>query len=77
MKKVVVKQDPEKEIPTEILANDISDIANGVRAVLGGRLNRRALVLLIQANCVGKISIVTINNVINSIESLDKAYLRK
>lgn len=86
MKKVIVKQEPEKEVPTEVLANNIVQIAQGIRALRRGRLNDNALFLLIQhaapssrsRGSYGRpISLKEIKAVFAGIDALETEYLRK
>ena len=85
MKKTIVKQNPEKELPTEVLAESILAISQGVKKLRAGRLTDRALLLLIQdaAPNVGgkfgttKISMKEIRAVFEGIESLERAFIKK
>lgn len=83
MKKVIVKQHFEKEVPTEVLADAIVAISQGMKKLRGGRLNDNALFLLIQhaaPNIVrgyGQIPLKTIKAVFEGIASLEATYLRK
>ena len=71
----MVKQPVEgEEIPTEILASSIVAIAAGMKKIREGKLNNRALVLLIHdASGVGK---PDIRNVLDTLESLETLYCR-
>ena len=83
--KLVVKQVPESEVPTEVLADSIVAIAAGIKKLRTGRLNDRALYLLIQnaaPNVGGKyrsapLSIKSIEAVFEGIAALESTYLRK
>ena len=87
MSKIKIVQSPEKEkeVPTEVLASSIKAIAEGVRKLRSGRLNDRALFLLIQdaAPATGgkynhsRVGIPAIKAVLEGIDSLDKNFLRK
>lgn len=87
MKKVIVKQVPEKEneVPTEVLADSIVAIAAGMKKLRSGRLSDRALFLLIQdaAPSVGgkygksALPVKTIKAVFEGIESLERSFLKK
>lgn len=56
--KVVVKQDTEKPIPVELIAQAIIDISEAVNKALNAGLTREAIVTLIWASSgVGKSSI--------------------
>lgn len=82
MKQVKVVQNPEKEIPAEVLAESIVAISQGIRRLRAGRLNDRALVLLIQyaSPPVGRsqrIGQTEVRAVLEGIESLERTYIRK
>jgi hypothetical protein len=84
MKKVIVKQDEQKPVPVEVLAASIREIAQGVKKLREGPLNDKALVLLIQHNTrgcgsygSGKASTNDIRAVLESMETLEAAYLKK
>ena len=85
-KQIVVKQKPDEEVPTEVLADSIQAIAVGVRKLRGGRLNDRALFLLIRdaAGSYGpkrrlksQLSLRDIEAVFDGINSLESTFLRK
>lgn len=70
-------------MPVEVLAESISSIAQGVKKLLAGPLNERALVLLIQNACpqVGKypphaITQKEVKAVLEGLQSLEKEYLK-
>lgn len=72
--RIIKPQEPEKEIPTEVLAQSILEISLGVKKLLDGRLNERALnVLLREATGVG---IAEIKKVLDALEHLDQRYLK-
>lgn len=48
MKEVNIKQVEGEEIPTEVIAEHIKTIAEGIQKLRRGRLNDRALLILIQ-----------------------------
>ncbi len=87
MAKIAVKQseDKTKEVATEVMASSIVAIAEGMRKLRSGRLNDKALFLLIQsaAPSVGgrggyaPISIKDIKAVFEGIDSLESTFLRK
>lgn len=81
MAKVAVKQIPEKEIPTEVLADSIVAISQGVRKLRSGRLTDRALLLLIQDAAPSiqhkPISQREIKAVLEGIDSLERTFLKK
>ena len=80
-KPAVVKQ-TEKEVPTEVLADSVIAISDGIKKLRNGRLTDRALLLLIQdaapSNRMGKpISQREIKAVLEGIESLERLYVKK
>ena len=77
MAKVIVTQKEGEEIATEVLATEIATIAQGIRKLRGGRLNDRALVLLIQHAAPGSIGTNAIRAVLDGIDALEATYLRK
>ncbi|MGM4891223.1 hypothetical protein [Tardiphaga sp. 839_C3_N1_4] len=82
MKKVIVKQTGPNEIPTEVMANAIVAISEGIKKLRSGRLNDKALYLLIQhaaptGQNYGKISQREIKSVLEGIDALSATYLKK
>lgn len=84
MSKVVVKQNPEKETPVEVLADAIVAIAQGIKVLRGSRLNDKALHMLIAhaAPPVGtrpaqRISQRDVRAVLEGIASLEATFLKK
>lgn len=84
--RVIVKQSPEKVVATEVLADSIAQIAQGIRALRKGRLTDHALYLLIQhaapTNKSGpsygqRLPIKDIKAVFAGIDALEVAYLKK
>lgn len=83
-KAMIVQTEP--EVPAEILAQSIVDVAEAVKKLRATRLNERALFLLIQhaaPNPNGKrsygrspLSIKQIQAVFEGIESLEREYLK-
>ena len=82
MKRIAaVKQNPEKEVPTEVLADAIVEISKSMDRLKNSRLTDKAIMLLIQHNCkplgYGKnVGQKEIKAVIDSIASLKKAYVK-
>lgn len=73
-KKVKVIQKEKEEVPVEILAKSIQEISDGVRKIRQSRLNERALVVLLKdATNLSKTDIL---KVMNSLETLDRMYLK-
>lgn len=84
MKKVTITQDQEKIVPVEVLAQSILSISEGIKKLRSTKLNDKALFLLIQNNTFikkgyasSKCSMVDVKAVIESIETLATAYLKK
>lgn len=81
MKSTIVKQNDEAKVPTEVLADSIVAISAGIKKLRGGRLNEKALLLLIQhaAPTIAsqRIPISEIRHVLDGIEALEKTYLKK
>ncbi len=74
MAKVTLKQGV-VEIPTEVIADSIQQISDGMKRLRAGRLNDRAIILLIHhASNVGQREI---KDVLAAMESLAVTYLRK
>lgn len=84
MKKVTIKQDEENVVPVEVMAESITAISAGIKKLLAGPLNEKALILLIQnaAPTIGgrysnrKIGSEEIRATLGGIESLEKTYLK-
>jgi hypothetical protein len=86
MKTVQVKQDPESPVPTEVLADAIVAISEGVRRLRAGRLTDHALFLLVQhaaptsrkRGSYGKrIPLGTIKLVFEAIEHLETQFVKR
>lgn len=80
---VSVKNDSEKPIPTEVIADSIVAISEGIKKLRSGRLNDKALLLLIQHASpqllapYRKVGITEIKAVIEGMESLESTFLKK
>ena len=72
---IKIKQEPEKEVPTEVLAQSIVEISQGVRKLRAGRLNDKALRVLL-SHATGH-SQTTVGQVLNALEDLEAHYIRK
>lgn len=77
MGKLAVKQPEGEEIATEVIADAIVAISDGMKRLRSGRLNDRALVLLIQHATGQSVSIRDIKAVLDGIEQLKASYIRK
>lgn len=83
--KVKQNEDPAKAVPVEVLAESIVAISAGIRKLLAGPLNEKALHLLIQnaAPAINsgypqrRVSIGEIRAVLQGIEGLEKTYIKK
>lgn len=85
-KNIEIKQDESDLVPTEVLATSIRAIAAGIKKLRNGSLGEKTLLLLISENCHKqgrrgrstkcKVSASTIKIVLDSIESLQSAYLK-
>lgn len=71
--KVVQKADAEP-LPTEIIAQSIKDISDGVKKIRAGRLNDKALVFLIHKSC--GVSQDSIRLVLNAMNHLEREFLK-
>lgn len=76
-KNLTVAQVEGAEVATEVLAESIVAISQGVKRLRAGKLNDRALILLIQDACTTRIGKDAIYNVLNGMESLEAAFIRK
>lgn len=78
MIKASVKQPnaPEAEVPVEVLATAIVSVADAVTRLRNGRLNDRALFLLIQHSSSEPLTIKQIKAVFDASASLKKQFLK-
>lgn len=74
-REVLVKQDTDKPVPDEVLAESIKAISDGMKKIRAGRLNDRALVVLLKD--ASGVPIYEIKKVLDGMESLEANYLRK
>jgi hypothetical protein len=81
---VIVKQNPDKPVPVEVLAESIKAISRGIEKLLAGPLKDETLYLLIAKaapNVGGKygngpMSTRQVRAVIQGIKSLEREYLK-
>jgi hypothetical protein len=78
---VVIRQNPNNPLPTEIVADAIVQLAAGMRELRSGRLNDRALHLLICEACPSygnnrRIGMREVKAVLAGIEALERTFLR-
>jgi hypothetical protein len=71
---VKIVKDTTDPQPTEIMERAIVDVAEGARKMLGGRLNQRAISVLLK-DATG-VPMETINRVLDSAARLDRTYLK-
>lgn len=83
-KKVVVKQDKDSLVPVEVLAESIIAIHAAFKKMMAGKLNEKAIVLLIQGACVAygkyprvKPTLVQIKCVLDGLEALERTFIKK
>jgi hypothetical protein len=79
---IKVTQKEGEEVPTEVLASEIIAISAGIRKLRSGRLNDRALVLLIQSASPSdgsgqKITLSAIKSVLDGMSDLERMFIRK
>lgn len=74
MNKLIVKQDPEKEVPVEIIAQAIVDIGKSMKRIAASKLNRKAILVLVKADT--NITMDAIGRVLDSLEQLEKTYCK-
>lgn len=74
MKKVTVIQNPESEIPAEIMAEAIVEIAEAVKRLRSSRLNDKAILILLSKSSNQPQHVV--KSVLDAAESMAKTYLK-
>lgn len=74
-KSVKVVQEPEKEIPVEVIAKSIVEIAAGMKRINESRLTRDAIVTLIHEK--SKVARSTVHIVLNNLDRLEETWLKK
>jgi hypothetical protein len=75
MKKILVNQDPENEVPFEVMAKCIETISKSMEQIHKTRVTRKMIVALIQDK--SNLSKSTIELVLNNLEALEENYLKK
>lgn len=58
------------DVAPELLASSIVIVAEGAKALLGSRLTKRAVLLLVQDACPGSISLANVEMVLNAAADL-------
>ncbi len=77
MRTNVVQAPGKAVVATEVIAQSIKEIADGMRKLRAGQMNERALLLLIQHSTPSRIGVSAILEVLNALDSLDRSYLKK
>ncbi|MDD5302975.1 MAG: hypothetical protein PHS14_07665 [Elusimicrobia bacterium] len=76
LRTVNLQQKPEAEyVPTEVIAQSIAEISAAFKRVKAGRLNDRALELLVHAACKGT-ALSDVRSVLEVLPELERLYLR-
>lgn len=73
--KLKIKQDPEEEIPTEIIAKSIVNLSDGFQKLLKGGLRFETVVILLHD--VTKISKREIRNILGELPRLKQRFTTK
>lgn len=83
-RKIAIKQDPEKEVPMEVLADAVVAITEGVKKLLSSRVTDRTLYMLIAdaAPQYGKypkssVGVREVKAVLEGITQLEARHLKK
>lgn len=74
-RKVVVTQDPELPVETEVLAEAIVAISASAKKLLGGKLKKRAVLVLIQDASPRNLTLSDIEAVLDTAADLEKRYV--
>jgi hypothetical protein len=75
-KQIEITQQQGAEVPTEVLAQSIIAVSDAAQKLLSGRLNRRAIVLLIQDSITPKPSKETVEAILDAAADLRRRYVR-
>lgn len=80
-REINIKQDENKPLPVEVMAESIKQISNAIVKMRSSRLNDKALCLLISHACAGtyhnpKPSPTVVKTVLEGINSLERTFLR-
>lgn len=73
-KKLTVVQDAEKPVEQEVLAQAIIDISAAMRKLSAGKLNRKAIVVLLAH--ATKLRLFEITMVLDALEQLERDYCK-
>lgn len=73
----IIKQDKDNEVPVEILAKSIVEVSEAARKLLGSKLTKRAICILIKDSMTGSgLPMKDIQTVLDCAANLDKRYLK-
>lgn len=73
----VIKNDKDKPLPVEIIAESIVEVAKGFRAMRNSRLTRRAIMILIKDSCTGNVTLSDISKIMDAAADLDKNFIKR
>ncbi len=76
-KKVVVRNNDENPIPTEIIAESIIKISDAITKMKSTKLTERAILILIRDSISGNIGLGDIKTVLDAAQDLSKNYIKK
>jgi hypothetical protein len=72
--KIKVVQKENEEVVVDVLATEIVKISEGIKKIKAGRLNDKAIVLLIHK--ASGVNSESVRSVLNGMESLEKEFLK-
>lgn len=83
--KIEVKQDPENQVPIQIIADAIVSISNGIKKLLSGPLSERALIILLTEACprMGKgyhskpVTSTHVKAVLKGLQDLERQFIKQ
>jgi hypothetical protein len=64
------------DVGPELLASEIAKVARAAQALLASRLTRRAVILLIQDLCPGRMAQRDIESVLDAAAALERVYVK-
>lgn len=74
-KKPETEEEKKARETIETIADNIVSLAEGVRKIVNGKLNKRAIILLL-ASAAGGMNKEVVERVLDAITSLDKKFLK-
>lgn len=73
----IIKQDKQNEIPVEVLAKSIVEVADAAKKLLSSKLSKRAICVLIKDSMSGPgVTMKDIQVVLDCAANLDKRYIK-